>query len=135
MGAWGMGSFENDGASDFLLDVADDGADRVIAAIDAVTAADAGEDIEAPDGTEAIAAAEIVAAVHGRPLPDAPEEEFTAAVEACREGLPADIRDRARQTVTRVRDAEESELRQLWAEADEYDQWVAGVNDLLERLG
>ena len=66
MGTWGTGSFENDDAADFMIDVLDSGDLSLIReALDNVLTST--EYVEAPDATLAIVAAEIVAAARGRP--------------------------------------------------------------------
>lgn len=74
MGAWGNGSFDNDDAADFLADVTD-GADLALVREIFATVLGAEDYLEAPDASQAIAGAEIVAAAAGRPTPAAQEEE------------------------------------------------------------
>ena len=73
MGAWAEGSFDNDDASDWVWNL-EDAEDVTILedAFGAVTSAD--EYLESTDCTEAIAAAEVVAAMHKRPCPKPPKE-------------------------------------------------------------
>lgn len=74
MGAWGVGSFENDDAGDFLGDVTDSGDLSLIReALDNVLTST--EYVEAPDACMAIVAAEVVAAALGRPTLAAQQEE------------------------------------------------------------
>ena len=82
MGAWGTGSFENDGAADFAWAIAEGGLPVIEKAFDRVLAA--GQSY-LEDAEEAIAAAEVVAKLSGRgpsPLDDRqemedPDEELT----------------------------------------------------------
>lgn len=131
MGAWGPGSFENDDALDWLADLVDGGGmDVVESAFDGV--ADA-EYLEAPEASSAVAAAEVVAALAGRPPAELPDEaaEWVAA-----HGRPPGDRlmRQARAAIQRVRT--DSELKELWEEDGEGpNEWHAAVDDLLRRLG
>ena len=74
MGAWGFGSFDNDDAADFLADATESGdLSLVRGALDNVLTST--EYVEAPDASQAIAAAEIVAAALGRPTLAAQRED------------------------------------------------------------
>ena len=74
MGAWGLGSFENDGACDFLADATESGDLTLLReALDNVLTST--EYVEAPDACNAIVAAEIIAAALGRPTQAAQQEE------------------------------------------------------------
>ncbi len=70
MGAWGTGSFDNDDAADLLTEVTGDGDLSLVREVfDNVPTST--EYVEAPDASQAIAAAEIVAAALGRVTPAA----------------------------------------------------------------
>ena len=74
MGTWGIGSFENDDAADFMIDALESGDLSLLGEVfDNVLTST--EYVEASDATVAIAAAEIVAAALGRPTPAAQQEE------------------------------------------------------------
>lgn len=131
MGAWGAGSFENDDALDFVGDLADGGdVAQLRAALEAIPREGY---IEAMDATNALAAAEIVAAAHGRPGPDLPEA-MTAWVAKHRANVNAKMLTFARDVVKRITEDEQSELRELWAESDSFAEWKAAVDGLLKRL-
>ena len=66
MGAWGAGNFENDDALDWLAVLQAEGLPAAGAAIqDVLTLAD--DYLEAPTCCAALAAAEVIAALRGRP--------------------------------------------------------------------
>jgi uncharacterized protein DUF4259 len=137
MGAWAADSFGNDDAMDWVFDLQkSSGLNIVRSAIAGVP--DSGEYIEAPEASVALAAAEVVAALLGRPMAELPDE-VSAWVNAHRELVPDDDLVRSvRQTCVRIGDdLESSELAQLWAEAapDDREAWRAGVRSLRERLG
>src|ERR1043166_58985 len=115
MGAWGAGSFDNDDALDWVGDLCDgDGFEPVHEALGAV-ALDAEEDVEAPECSVALAAAEAVAALGGAPSEDLPDElEQWLADHPLEVG--ADLRAKALAAVQHVKS--NSELKELWDESD-----------------
>lgn len=128
--AWGPESFENDDALDWVADLADGGGmDVVQSAFEMVVD---GEYLEGPEASAALAAAEVVAALAGRPLEDLPEE--AAEWVAANQRPPGDkLLRRARAVVQRVRaDSELKELRE--EEGGVPNEWHAAVDDLLRRL-
>ena len=133
MGAWGPGSFENDSACDWLSDfLAGEDDQPLYAALDAALEGE-DEDLELGNtwaGEQALAAAEVVAALIGRPAANAPPELLGWARQAEGEQDP-ELAGLAARAVRRVRDG--SELRELWQEGDD-TAWLAVVDDLLRRL-
>jgi Domain of unknown function (DUF4259) len=114
MGAWGTGHFENDDALDLVADVqGPDDLDRVLRAV--TESEDAG--IGASVATKAMAAADIVAAMMGRPAGDCPDD-LTKRLDALGAPPPALIK-LAQESVSRI--LMESELVDLWAESDEVE--------------
>jgi hypothetical protein len=174
MGAWGAGSFENDTALDFLASIAEarDGVGtdanpgRVglvigpIAVVDAAsTDPDAmpdGEDdddeagyLDASLACDAIVAAEVIAAIHGKPHPElepdgGDDREASGAVVGAWACGPArknadlmsgQLRELARSAMIKIRDG--GELQELWHDVDGDEPgspWVEAMNDLIERL-
>lgn len=129
MGAWGHGSFENDDASDWVYELEESGNEAIDQALSSV--ADGAPDyIEEPDAAMALAAAETVAALRGRPAADLPDE-----VRQWVKGKPApdDARvAKAKSAVAAI--LNESEMKELWHETDDYSAWEDSVRDLQSRL-
>ncbi len=128
MGAWGHGHFDNDDALDWVGALAE-GRVCLTGAFDAALAA--GE--RGPntwESTEALAAAEVVAALLSRPARD-PPDGVTAWVAGKPRPTPAMI-DKASRAVRRVLDS--SELRDLWTETPYSARWRSMVKRLLARL-
>lgn len=134
MGVWGMGSFENDDALDFLgALVHGGGPELVLETLMEVVNAPADAPLAKEPAARAIAAAEMVAAGRGK---------------AC-DGFPADggawlgrhtmaaasLRDMALQALERIVRA--SALRAHWDQQDPADAkaWRASLADLEKRLG
>jgi hypothetical protein len=131
MGAWGSGPFENDDASDWVWELEDDeNGSVVIAALSEIVDTEIDGEIEAPEASNAIAAAEIVAAARGHHRAELPSE----AREWIR--VNAGLVDSswlalAAGAVERI--AIDSELKELWDEAQS-SEWSEYVADLLSRL-
>lgn len=126
MGAWGINFDECDGSLDFLGDVEDsrDWSDVSHRIRDYVE--NGGYD----DAEEVVAALELVASALGHSSPrlkaDLSEWASQHANDAGNE------RDTSLKAVKLV--SEKSELSELWAEADEGDDWQATIADLQTRL-
>lgn len=131
MGAWGAGPFENDDAADWVWELEDDeNGSVVIAALSEIVDLPWGDDIEAPEASNAIAAAEIIAAArgsHGAQLPSEAREWIR--VNAGR--VDASWLALAAGAVERI--SIDSELKELWDEAGS-DEWPRLIADLLTRL-
>ncbi len=128
MGGWGTGSFENEDAQNFLgrLSSVDVGDLREML----VHAADQ-DYLDAPESSVAVVAAEVVATAKGKPPQSTPGQiaEWVGKIE----GQPsAEMSDLARRAVERVRT--NSELKDLWLEAEGLNEWSAALRDLEKRL-
>lgn len=130
-GAWGEGSFENDDALDWVAECTRASSVTPVAA--ALDAALSGKTLEAPEGSVAIAAAEVVAAALGRPSAKLPPELGGWVRRQPSEQL-ARLAPVAKKALARIRDAKVSELRQLWAEGKP-NKWLDVVAELESRLG
>ena len=130
MGAWGLGSFENDTALDWAGDLMET---RGLSVLKKALDIAPGQSLDADEGSEAIAAAEIVAALIGRGRGELPEgvAEWMATL------APAEaqaLRGHALQALDAVL-SEESELRELWAETEDFEAWKGDVEALKALFG
>lgn len=137
MGAWGAGSFENDDAADWAGRlVATSNLGTVSSALEAAT--ESAGYLDAPRAAEALAAAEVVAALLGHPAATLPDGVAAWVRERRQsETPPPDPRPLA-VAATLALDVIEngSELRELWDEAGGADAeaWRRTVYDLRARL-
>ena len=130
MGAWGYGSFENDDAGDWVWELEDaKNLDPVLSAIETIE--NGGAYLEAPDCSIAIAAAEVVAAIFGKPSDDLPES-LHEIVDGLSGSVPPTLKSRAGAVVLRIKT--ESELKELWSESGALDDWETQIDGLLMRL-
>ncbi len=129
MAAWGSGNFANDDAMDFLWDIKRMDASQFEQLLK--NAAESSGYFKAPDASVAVAAAEVVAALKGAPAEE-PPEELTAWVESAQSSDPAGLVDLALKAARRVKT--DSELKDLWAESEEFETWLACIDDLEARL-
>lgn len=131
MGAWGHGPFDNDDAADWASQFSElDGPAGLAAIFEALHSVAADGYVEAPEGSAAVAAAQVVAHLVA-PESTSDTAYGSAALEwATRTGVTADatLIRAARSALDRVA-ADDSELAELWDEAGPSD-WMAD----LERL-
>lgn len=131
MGAWGTGVFDNDDALDWVSELETEGLQAAGGAVQTVLEG-APNYLEAPECAAALAAAEVIAALRGRPAADLPPEVRTWISRHSDAAPGEDLTQNARRAVALV--MEGSELAELWAESDEVSQWRAAVADLQARL-
>lgn len=132
MGAWGLGPFENDGALDWLALLRNGEIDAVGSAFSSVTTAP--DYLEADEGQNALAAAEILAAAHGRPAEGLPQEVARiVAVGGERLVAKPELVGLAREALARIL-AENSEIAELWDDTPAGPDWRRRVSELDQRL-
>jgi Domain of unknown function (DUF4259) len=127
--AWGTGSFENEYAADWLAKLgtmAPDDLAQIFA-----QAADHPGYLEAPAASVVVAAAEAVAALKGSPTEGVPPEIIKWTTN--RQASTPEIIALALRVLERVR--KDSELKDLWLEADGLNDWIAAIQDLQTRVG
>jgi len=132
-GAWDIGPFDNDDALDWVYELE---ASSDLSAVEDALSAVANEDsyIEAPTGSAAVAAAEVVAALLGKPHPQLPPE-VVAWTKNRSLAKDNQLKQLARQVIAGVQDSTKSELAQLWLESEEiFDEWKSSLSDLEQRL-
>lgn len=139
MGTWGFKNFENDGASDFKLDVLEGDKTLVKNAIQQIVKLNESDYLEAPDCENGLVAIEFIAAAKGNP-----SEEFSVSeLEWINKndllkykkplfGKRVDIIDDSFKALERI--IQNSELKELWEESDELDAWLEIQKDLKNRL-
>ena len=138
MAGWGTGSFDNEDAQGFLGRLKSLGIDDLRPIL--ARAADQADYLKAAESSTAVAAAEVVAALvvsakgaaaEDGALPAVPRE-LVDWISKDKSGAPPDLVYLARRAVERVRT--NSELKDLWLEAEGLNEWSAALRDLEGRL-
>jgi hypothetical protein len=128
MAGWGTGSFENEDAQAWLKQIVQLTADDLKSLL---SGADTGAYLEAPESSVVIAAAEAVAALSGSPSDVTPRALVEWAEKNKTQFTPA-VSALAIRAVRNVRT--NSELKDLWLQADGLNEWSAALRDLETRL-
>jgi len=128
---WGAGIFQDDLASGFAGDIAQS-ADLSLLRVTLSRAEQAIGHLLYEPAICALIAAEVLAAVGGRPPAVLPPELERWVADRRGEAIPPVLWPMAFAAVERVK--EDSELSELWARSAKEAEWLAKVDDLLERL-
>jgi hypothetical protein len=130
MGAWDIGVFDNDDARDWVWTL--ERAENISIlekAFSVVT--DEKEYLEAPDCSVALAAAETIAAMRGKPANNLPPDVLKFA-EHFHAELTDDLVKIAQNAVRKI--SVRSELQELWDESENREEWHNVLAELLTRL-
>jgi hypothetical protein len=128
LSTWGFGAFENDNALAWLGDLKDAPNQTILNnALQLVINASVPPE---HDCNEALASAEVVAALHNSPAYSLPKE-VTDWVKAHPDTTDA-LREKALLTTEVI--LTDSKLRQYWVEEDDLDVWKDELEDLILRL-
>jgi len=130
MGAWDIGSFDNDDALDWVIELEKARDFSILEAALQTVIDQKGEMPDATDCSIALCAAEVLASLLDNPVSDVPDEVLEwiedkpePSAELIKLGLKA---------IAVILD--ESELKELWLETDEYQDWEDNVTSLVENL-
>ena len=133
MGCWAIGSFGNDDAADWVADLTDQkDLGLVRETISELLAVDGY--LDAPYATQALAAIEVIAAALGRPTAAAQgEEQLMAWIASVKPTADAELVSQAIAAIDRITGLE-SELRELWDDTEDFNDWQADVAGLRAQL-
>ena len=132
-GGWDVGPFDNDDALDWVWELSESNDISVVEEALQSAISTSGY-LEAPTGSIAVAAAEVVAALKGQPRAQLPDE-VTSWVASNQLEVDDQLVKAARQAIVHVKNSESSELAQLWADSEELlNQWHKDLADLERRL-
>lgn len=130
MGVWGTDIFENDDALNWVneLEKSQD-LSTITTTLNSIVDSSVNY-LEAPDCSAALATAEVVAALSGSPRSSLPDEIIQWL--RVHQSVNMDTVSKAMQAISAI--LLDSELKELWEEADQFEEWKAKVTDLLCRL-
>src|SRR5687768_2139840 len=134
MGAWDHTTFGNDDACDWGGDLRScEDLSFVEETLDVVVDKE-GEYLEAPESSQAIAAAETVARLQGNfGIRNAYTESVDEWVAAHPLTLPAGLAKKAHAALDRIL-TKPSELLELWEESDDFESWKGAIMELKSRI-
>ncbi len=131
MGAWGMKTFENDTASDWIWDLEESNDTSVLES--ALKPEEYEGYLEGPDGENALAACEIINGILNNPREGLPDNAIAWITSHSNLDMTPLIPG-ALKMLKRVL-ADNSELNELWAENEtDYPAWKSGVEELIKLL-
>jgi hypothetical protein len=130
MGAWDVTAFGNDDASDMVLDLLEHSNPREYLTQILAHAKETGY-LEAPQGSQIVAAAAMVAAAKNKESISVPGN--AASWIDANESVLRPLAATALSAISRVR-GENSELRELWQESDEFPAWIADLDRISAAL-
>ena len=134
MGAWATTTFGNDRAGDWTVELqSQEDLSFVEQTLDEVLAI--GDDyLDSCEASAGLAACEVLARLKGKwGVRDGDSRHADEWVEAHPQKPGKDLLAKSIAVIDRVL-AEPSEMLELWAEGDEFEQWRDGVADLRSRL-
>ncbi|SEW44644.1 protein of unknown function [Chitinophaga sp. YR573] len=130
MGTWGTRNFENDGSQDWIFEMMENKDGGMVADTLQFTINKEGH-LDASECEDALAAAEVVAALAGKASEDFPEEPLENLDSLDLLAAPA-LKKLAIAAVEKIKN--NSEMKELWTDAGDVDAWVAVLVDLQKRL-
>ncbi|WDI44851.1 DUF4259 domain-containing protein [Bremerella sp. P1] len=134
MGAWGHEIFDNDAACDWLdsLLVRDD-LSWIEIALEQVN--QEGSDFDSDDASAALAACETLAYLRGRPgLHEASLDQLKQWADQHNHLNTDPLVPLATKVLARIH-SDACPLNRLWQQAEQYDKWLATVEDVGRRIG
>ncbi len=134
MGTWGVGSFANDAASDWVYELEHvEDLSYVEETLTKIVTIGS-EYLEAPEAEEAIAAADVLARLKGAHKGDQTDSEAVADwVAAHPQQPPAGLVSIALQALERIT-TPPSELLELWMESKDFEKWKDEISALKAAL-
>ena len=134
MGTWSHESFGNDTANDWAYELEDATDFAVIEAALQVALDEGDEYLDADLAMEAIAAVEVIAKRLGKGTQsDVYTEKVDQWLETISEQPSDDVLSLAKRVLERIV-ADDSELKELWLESDEYELWLGNIQQLNDAL-
>lgn len=134
MGTWSHESFGNDTANDWAYEL-EDATDFSVIEVALQVALDEGDEyLDADLAMEAIAAVEVIAKRLGKGTQsDVYTEKVDQWLETISEQPSDDLLSLAKRVLERIV-ADDSELKELWLESDEYELWLGNIQQLKDAL-
>ena len=136
MGAWSHEPFGNDTAGDWVYELEDAiGLDLLEETLDNALGEDEDDGyLEAPEAEEALAAVEVIVHMVGKGADFEKLPEAVATwIATCSEKPGPPLIQKALAALARI-DSEESELRELWEESEDFEAWKTSLEARVKAL-
>lgn len=140
MGAWDVGHFDNDSALDWVQDILEGNDLKQVKKLLSSIANPKGifgffkskeNYLDADQACYGLVAGEVIATIIGKPSDELPDD-LMEWIQSNDFSVTKPEIDMARKAIVRIK--EDSELRELWVESDEFEEWKQKVEDLERRL-
>jgi hypothetical protein len=134
MGAWRVGTFDNDTACDWAYDLEKSEDLLAVRRVIGRTPAVADDYLDGDLACETLAACEVIARLRGNWGPRNPYTETVDAWVEPHQVVPEpELVQAAMRAIDRVLDSP-SELLELWKESEDFDAWFEAVMELRNRI-
>ena len=149
MGTWGTNAFEDDTALEIYDEYCETLTDLRQLEADFDIVLDKNYNMDDMDllmdgfkePVKALVAAELIAASLGHRTDKFPDSTYHEDMETTPLNFHAlgltindGLKEKARQTLIKIKDTKGIHLTELWLESDSYEDWNKGINDLIKRL-
>lgn len=128
MGAWGYGNLENDTVLDWVVDLLE--TEDLSLITESITMVLEDDYLDADTAAIATGAIEILAALQNRPGKEEFDDKLNEWIKE-HKGKGANLLVTAQKALEKI--LLESELKDLWEETEEYENWVKTIKELEER--
>lgn len=133
MGVWGIKNFENDSAVEFVSGVLKGNKLIIANTIEKILEISKGDYLDVTDCEEALAAVEFVAAAKGNPSTDMSAEAIAwIKTSNLLQFKDFDLVALSKKVIDRI--LTHSEIKELWEEANELQEWEKIMLDLKKRI-
>jgi len=130
MGAWGTGNFDNDTALDWVFELEKYNDTTLLEqTLDAIDE----DDIDTSSAEEALIAIEVIVRLLGNFKEDPYSEDVDKWVKAHPLDVPDILLEKAKKSIALIL-GENSELRELWEETNDFEAWKNEIGNLRDRL-
>ena len=134
MGTWATDALGNDDACDWAYGLDECGDLSLVEETLNKALSEGAEYLESPDACEALAAIEVIARLQGNwGIRNSYSQSIDAWVEKNRLVPSRALAEKAQKVITRIL-ADDSELKELWEDSEEFGDWEASVRDLAGRV-
>lgn len=147
MGTWGITAFEDDTAMEFYDEFceSEQSINDLEDCLDIVISQNYNMDDLLMEGfiepINALVCAEIIATANGKPCEKLPDDENHNEMEVqmidfekLNQNLTAEIKQKAKETINKIKTDNQMHLNVLWLESESFEKWKEYLENLIERV-